>query len=159
MDKVIDIFRSVQETSGLNEKQRILSDNKDNELLKKCLVFLLDGNITTGISTKKLDKITISKAREYDTQELQSFMDVMDYLKIHNTGADNDVACIRKFICSNSKSDAECEFYEQMVTKKFRLGADSKLVNKSIPGLIEEFNVQLGTPIEKVKVNYPLLRL
>lgn len=152
MDKVIDIFRSVQRTSGLNEKQRILSNNKDNELLKKCLIFLLDGNITTGISTKKLDKMTISKAREYDTQELQSFVDVMNYLKIHNTGTDNDVACIRKFICSNSKSDAECEFYEQMVTKKFRLGADSKLVNKAIPGLIEEFNVQLGTPIEKVKL-------
>ena len=39
-----------------------------------------------------------------------------------------------------------------MVTKKFRLGADAKLVNKAIPGLIEEFNVQLGTSIEKVKL-------
>ena len=152
MEEVIELFRKIQSTSGLNEKQRILRENKDNELFKKCLVFLLDGNIVTGISTTKMGKMTISKAENYSTFDLKSFSDVIDYLKDHNTGTDIDVATVRKFICNNSKSDVECEFYEQMVTKKYRLGADSKLVNKAIPGLIEEFNVQLGTSIEKVKL-------
>ena len=152
MEEVIQLFKQIQNTSGLNEKQRIIRDNKDNELFKKCLVFLLDGNVVTGISTTKMGKMTIAKAQNYTTFDLKSFSDVIDYLKIHNTGADVDVAAIRKFICNNSKYDVECEFYEQMVTKKFRLGADSKLVNKAIPGLIEEFNVQLGTSIEKVKL-------
>ena len=152
MEEVIELFRKIQSTSGLNEKQCILRENKDNELFKKCLVFLLDGNIVTGISTTKMGKMTISKAKNYSTFDLKSFSDVIDYLKDHNTGTDIDVATVRKFICNNSKSDVECEFYEQMVTKKYRLGADSKLVNKAIPGLIEEFNVQLGTSIEKVKL-------
>lgn len=152
MEEVIKILKLIQNTSGLNEKQRILRENKDNELLKKCLVFLLDGNTVTGISTKKIDKMTISKAENYATFEPKNFSEVIDYLKSHNTGTDVDVAVIRKFICNNSKSEAECQFYEEMVTKKFRLGADAKLVNKAIPGLIEEFNVQLGTSIEKVKL-------
>lgn len=152
MEQVIEILKLIQNTSSLNEKQRILRENKDNELLKKCLVFLLDGNTVTGISTKKIDKMTISKAANYATFEPKNFSEVIDYLKTHNTGTDVDVATVRKFICNNSKSEAECQFYEEMVTKKFRLGADSKLINKAIPGLIEEFNVQLGTSIEKVKL-------
>lgn len=152
MEEVIEILKLIQNTSSLNEKQCILRENKDNELLKKCLVFLLDGNTVTGISTKKIDKITISKAANYATFEPKNFSEVIDYLKTHNTGTDVDVATVRKFICNNSKSEAECQFYEEMVTKKFRLGADSKLINKAIPGLIEEFNVQLGTSIEKVKL-------
>ena len=152
MEEVIEILKLIQNTSSLNEKQRILRENKDNELLKKCLVFLLDGNTVTGISTKKIDKMTISKAANYATFEPKNFSEVIDYLKTHNTGTDVDVATIRKFICNNSKSEAECQFYEEIVTKKFRLGADSKLINKAIPGLIEEFNVQLGTSIEKVKL-------
>lgn len=152
MEEVIEILKLIQNTSSLNEKQRILRENKDNELLKKCLVFLLDGNTVTGISTKKIDKMTISKAANYATFEPKNFSEVIDYLKTHNTGTDVDVATVRKFICNNSKSEAECQFYEEMVTKKFRLGADSKLINKAIPGLIEEFNVQLGTSIEKVKL-------
>lgn len=152
MEQVIEILKLIQNTSSLNEKQRILRENKGNELLKKCLVFLLDGNTVTGISTKKIDKMTISKAANYATFEPKNFSEVIDYLKTHNTGTDVDVATVRKFICNNSKSEAECQFYEEMVTKKFRLGADSKLINKAIPGLIEEFNVQLGTSIEKVKL-------
>ena len=152
MEQVIEILKLIQNTSSLNEKQRILRENKDNKLLKKCLVFLLDGNTVTGISTKKINKMTISKAANYATFEPKNFSEVIDYLKTHNTGTDVDVATIRKFICNNSKSEAECQFYEEMVTKKFRLGADAKLVNKAIPGLIEEFNVQLGTSIEKVKL-------
>lgn len=152
MEQVIEILKLIQNTSSLNEKQRILRENKDNELLKKCLVFLLDGNTVTGISTKKIDKMTISKAENYATFEPKNFSEVIDYLKTNNTGTDVDVATIRKFICNNSKSEAECQFYEEMVTKKFRLGADAKLVNKAIPGLVEEFNVQLGTSIEKVKL-------
>ena len=49
MQKVIKIFREIQETSSLNQKKTIIAANKDNELFKRCLVFLLDTNITTGI--------------------------------------------------------------------------------------------------------------
>ena len=56
MNKVIEIFKEIQSTSGLNDKKKIITDNKDNELFKKCLKFLLDGNVVTGISDKKLSE-------------------------------------------------------------------------------------------------------
>lgn len=56
LEEVIKLFKQIQETSSLNNKKAIITANKDNELFKKCLRFLLDGNIVTGISTKKINK-------------------------------------------------------------------------------------------------------
>ena len=54
MKEVIKLFKQIQETSSTNDKKAIIAANKDNELFKKCLKFLLDGNVVTGISSKKL---------------------------------------------------------------------------------------------------------
>ena len=147
MQEVIKLFRQIQETSSLNDKKKIITDNKDNELFKKCLKFLLDGNVITGISDKKLSKnLEITKYIEITC----GFEDIIEYLKFCNSGKDDDIATVQGFIAA--QPDEDKEFYSQMVTKKFRLGADAKLVNKCIPGLIPTFDVMLGTSIEKVKL-------
>ena len=84
MKEVIKLFKQIQEVSGKNDKINIVKANADNELFKKCLVFLLDTNIVTGISKKKLGK-------EFLTQQniilfTYIFEDVMEYLKVNNTG-------------------------------------------------------------------------
>ena len=145
MQEVIKLFKSIQETASLNDKKKIITDNKDNDLFKKCLKFLLDGNVVTGISDKKLSKFISGAKGRVDT-----FEDVIEYLRDNNTGRDIDVATAKGFI--NQQPDEDKEFYSQMITKKFRLGADAKLVNKCIPGLIPTFDVMLGTSIEKVKL-------
>ena len=144
MKEVIKLFKQIQETSSTNDKKAIIAANKDNELFKKCLVFLLDGNVITGLSVKKIAK-KVTKS-EYI---LQTFEDVMKYLTQNNTGTDNDISMIQAFLDEHGE---DREFYEQMVTKSFRLGADSKVVNSVIHGLISTFEIQLGTSIEKCKL-------
>lgn len=144
MKEVIKIFKQIQETSSTNDKKAIIAANKDNELFKKCLVFLLDGNINTGISNKKITK-KVTKS-EYI---LPTFEDVMKYLAQNNTGTDNDISMVQAFL---DEHEEDREFYEQMITKSFRLGADSKVVNSVIPSLIPTFEIQLGTSIEKCKL-------
>lgn len=147
MERVIKLFRQIQETSSLNDKKAIITANKDNELFKKCLRFLLDGNIVTGISTKRINKRIID---DFDVASLDSFVEVMEYLVEYNTGTDISVYKIQNFI--NNQPNEYREFYKQMITKTFKLGADAKLVNKCILGLIPTFDVMLGTPIDKVKL-------
>ena len=144
MQEVIKLFRQIQETSSLNDKKKIIADNKDNELFKKCLRFLLDNNVITGISDAKLNKNLGFVVKGI----MLNFETVMDYLLENNSGRDVDIAWMQQFI----SRQLDKEFYSQMITKKFRLGADAKLVNKCIPGLIPTFDVMLGTSIEKVKL-------
>ena len=146
MKEVIKLFKQIQETSSTNDKKAIIVANKDNELFKKCLKFLLDGNVITGISSKKLNKDVFVLGHD----DCNTFEELMDYLTINNTGCDYDIRTIRYFIENQPEEDRE--FYGQMITKSFRLGADAKLVNKCIPNLIPTFDVQLGTSIEKVKL-------
>ena len=145
MEEVIRLFKQIQETSSTNDKKAIITANKDNELFKKCLRFLLDGNVITGLSAKKITK----KVRKSE-YILPTFEDVMKYLAQNNTGTDNDISMIQAFLDENEE---DRDFYEQMVTKSFRLGCDKKVVNKCIHNLIPTFDVQLGTSIEKVKLS------
>lgn len=153
MKEVIEILKQIQETSSLNEKRAIITTNKDNVLFKKCLVFLLDGNIVTGISDKRISKPSRNTCKQCKTITLNTFEEVMDYLKVNNSGRDEDVANVKGFIYDHYiKDDYEFMFYVQMVTKKLRLGCDAKVVNKVIPGLIPTFDVMLGTAIDKAKI-------
>ena len=138
MEEVIKIFKQIQETSCTNDKKAIIAANKDNELFKKCLVFLLDGNINTGISNKKINKKVepSSELAPYYLCRNSTFEEVMNYLIKNNTGTDADIYEIQCFL---DRHEEDREFYEQMITKSFRLGADSKVVNSVIPGLIPTF--------------------
>ena len=143
--EVIRLFKEIQNTSSLNDKKAIITANKDNELFKKCLIFLLDGNVVTGISSKKLGKkIPLINFAEIDF--CHSFSDVMNYLKKNNSGRDYDIYAMQLFL--KTVPDEDREFYEQMITKKFRLGIDVKGVNKAIPNLIQTWDVQQAYPLD-----------
>ena len=141
MKEVIKLFQQIQQTSGTNDKKAIIAANKDNELFKKCLRFLLDTNIVTGISDKKLNKNLFILGHN----DCISFESIMEYLSQNNTGNDYDIRTVQFFIENQPEGDRE--FYAQMVTKKFRLGADKKLVNACIPGLIPTWDVQQAYPL------------
>jgi DNA ligase-1 len=148
MDKVIEIFKQIQETSGKNDKQFIIADNKNNEIFKKCLIFLLDSNTITGISKAKIGKkLAIT---DYIVIDKMSFSELMDYIKDNNTGKDCDLLIVQSFI--NNQPNEYREFYQQMVTKSLKLGVDTTTVNKAIPNLIATWEVQLGSGYDKLKL-------
>ena len=148
MEEVIRLFKQIQETNSTNGKKAIIKANKDNELFKKCLRFLLDSNITTGIADSKLRKVNNSTSKNNATVKLNTFEEVMDYLAVNNTGRDEDIANVKGFIYDHYISDDdEFTFYVQMITKKYRLGADKKVVSACIPGLIPTWNVQQAYPL------------
>lgn len=149
LKEVIALFNEIQNTSSLNEKKSIIIENKHNELFKKCLRFLLDGNIVTGISNKKLNK-KISGIVFSPKDTCESFDEMMDYLEKNNSGKDYDICAIQIFLDKVSEEDKT--FYRKMITKKYKLGVDAKTVNKCIPGLIPTWEVQLGSSYDKLKL-------
>ena len=148
MKEVIKIFKQIQETRSTNDKKAIIVANKDNELFKKCLIFLLDGNVNTGISNKKINKKVepSSELAPYYLCRNSTFEEVMDYLIKNNTGTDADIYEVQCFLIGHEE---DREFYEQMITKSFRLGADSKVINSVIPGLIPTFEIQQAYPLSE----------
>ena len=150
MEEVIKLFKQIQETSSTNDKKAIIAANKDNELFKKCLVFLLDSNVTTGIAEKKYDSLEARTSNWVHDNISKEFCELLDYIKKHNTGRDEDIIQCQAWSCGLD-SDIK-NFTRGMITKSIKLGCDKKVVNSVIPNLIPTFDVQLGTSIEKVKL-------
>ena len=146
MNNVFKIFNQLQSTSKKNEKITILKENEDNSLFTDTLRWLLNPFIITGISAKKL-----YKSVKYDTTPIQTWRDMMMYLEANNTGKDADIAIVQGFI--SLQPEEYKEYYRQIVTKSLKLGVDTKIVNSVYgKGFIPVFDVQLGTPLDKVKL-------
>jgi len=135
--------------AGRNYKISVLEKYKDDEDIKYLLDFIYNPYITTGISDKKLHK-KLSDICVMPYLNSDGFKVLLQYLKVNNTGTDKDIALLQDFkvrhfgYSYDSEPTELCKLFDTIVTKNVQLGIDSKTINKVIPGLIPEFNVQLS---------------
>ena len=142
--------------NGRNYKISVLEKYKEDEDIKYLLNFIYNPYITTGISTKSYsrfhNKLCIDN---YPKNIFNSTRDVLEYLKAHNTGDDNTRELMFSYYMNIYLYEAKTlletgqlvdihELFYYIITKNIQLGIDSKTINKVIPGLIKEFNVQLA---------------
>lgn len=148
------VCKELQDTTARTGKEKIISENKHYDDFKYLLIFLFDNSITTGLDIKKMSK-EITNSSNYDTPYIHTFDNLLEYIRVNNTGRDVDVLTTRKAIWNISGGRLEyMSFLEEIVTKSLRLGIDAKTINKVFGyEFIRTFDVQLGTPIEDVKLN------
>lgn len=147
MEEVIQLFKDIQSISSVNVKKAIIAENKDNELFKKCLVFLIDTNITTGIAEKKYDSLEATCHNWKHEDVDREFCECLDYIKGHNTGRDEDIIQVKSWCYE--LSDEIKAFVRGMITKNIKLGISAKGVNKAIPNLIPMWEVQQAYPLSE----------
>ena len=152
MTEVFAIFKELQSTSKKTEKVKILKDNERNILFQDTLKWLLNPFVITGISSKKIDKKVspMVVTDDFDPERF-SWTTIKSYLENHNTGTDKDIAYAQAFLVNQPEEYRE--YYRQLITKSLKLGIDAKTVNSVYgKGFVPVFDVQLGTPLDKVKL-------
>ena len=137
-----EITKALAEISSIssgNEKLAWLKAHDDNDL-KEVFKWYFDNSYPTGISEKKYGRgIEGSTSVRVNI----TFSDVMDYLKVHNTGRDSDLDYImaaRMIICATPE---ESECYKKLVCKNYPMGIDAKTINKVFKNLVPTFDVCL----------------
>lgn len=146
MKEVLEIINQIKATSSRNEKEAILKQHKNNQTLRKVLDAALNPYIVFGIGEKKLKKF-INKVSGKENK-FNNLFEVIEYLKVHNTGTDNDVKMVAEFL--NAQDDEELkEFYKEIITKTLKIGGTAKSINKAFgEKFIPEFNVMLAKKFE-----------
>jgi DNA ligase-1 len=143
MKKVKEICEQLQATNGKKEKEFILNQNKDNQLLKRVLQFVYSPFILSGISDKKINKNVTNRVGRH----FNNVIEVMNYLEENNTGTDEVISNIQYFIRCNYDLQ---EFYKEIFTKSLKVGCDSKTFNKVWgDNFIPEWEVQQAYSIDK----------
>ena len=141
--QTLEIFNEfttlINSTNSRNQKMEILRTYRDSNVIRTYLHFVFNPYITTGISSKKLRKIT-SVRPEYLPASVN---DLCIYLQSNNTGRDIDVATCQQILSDLGNPELE-NLLEAIITKNLQLGIDAVTINKCIPDLIPTFNVQLA---------------
>ena len=141
LKEVKEKFDRIAEVSAKTSKMTLLRKFADDELFLECLKFLLDSDVVTGLSTKKIDKKVPILSETFD-----DIRDVFKYLKYHNTGTDSDISVVKTFCLAQGECE---EFCKELFTKKLKVGIDVKTVNKVYgKGFIREFNIMLGSKFD-----------
>lgn len=155
MTEIKEVYSICQELMNISStlgKQAILEREKDNELFKKTLKFLLDPMIVTGINKKKINKgVNIGF---YETENGDYWLeDLLEYLSTNNTGRDVDIAHCQFYISKITDDEELQNFIKSIITKSLKLGIDVKTANKVYgKDFISVLNVMLGMSIEKCKI-------
>ena len=136
------ILEKIKNTSSNNEKQGILEQNKNDELLKEILYFVYNPYFRTGLSSKKIKKKIAPTEYRLLLQQDNSITYIFNYLKDHNTGTDQDIAHVQWYI--RNYSEGCPEIVEEILTQNLKIGMTAKSINKVWNNLIPEFNVMLA---------------
>lgn len=146
-----DIYK-LQSIIGANAKQEFIKQHSNDDWFCKFLYYTLNPMITYNLSEKTLNTPTVGTG--YIPSEPKMFRDIFEcceYLASRR-GIDADtlfrVQCFLDISCKSR----EKELYIKLLSKTLRLGITAKTVNKIIPGLIPEWEVQQAYPIDK----YPI---
>lgn len=148
LDKLETLTKKLQKATKKTAKATILLDAK-NEIGEGSLFFfldfILDPQITTGISKAKINKKVLIRDDMPHT-----FQDICLYLAEHNTGTDEDISMAASYIYWNASHK---DFLIRVFTKNLPLGVEAATVNKVFgQTVIPVWEVQQGYPIDKVKL-------
>lgn len=144
----IEMVLKLQHENSALKKQEILREYKDDETFCKLLYYALNPMLTYKIS-----EATLRKLVKYRSDITLTLCDIFDVCKTLSQRKALDDATVYQ-VCAFLQlcEPREAEFYTKLLAKTLRLGVTAKTVNKIIPGLIPEWEVQQSYPIEK----YPI---
>lgn len=147
-----DIYK-LQSIAGANAKCEFIKAHRDDTYFKRFLYFALNPMLKYNISKKSTDKLMAEE--NFDGQKLIFFNDIFECCEHLSRLRGMDDATLRQVkMLLNVKYPEmdERELYIQLLSKKVRLGIAAKTINKIIPNLIPEWEVQQAYTVEK----YPL---
>lgn len=145
MINTFNIIKQLENTSGSNDKQKILELNKNDEMLKKVLIYALDKDKKYGISLSKFNSIVSCKfIGECKYNDMFTLLDIL--------AANNINDSLRREInlfYYKLESDEERELFKRVILKKLQIGVTEKSINKAIPNLLVEFQPMKASSYDK----------
>lgn len=144
-----EIVLILQSLRGTNEKTEFIKANAGNDAFRSFLFYALNPLLTYKVSER-----TLSKPDGYNpaiTLTMTDIFEVCETLSRRRAVDDATLYQVRSFL-SMVSDESERNLYIKLLAKTIRLGVTAKTVNKIIPGLIPEWEVQQAYPIDK----YPI---
>ena len=138
----------LQSLNGAKEKQSFIKEHASDDKFCKVLYYALNPLLTYNVSEKVLRREVAGAWIPHTYNDIFEICDMLSEKK----GVDNStIKTVASYIHSMTE-DIEREVCIKLLAKTLRLGVTAKTVNKVIPDLIPEWEVQQAYPIDKYPV-------
>lgn len=147
-----DIY-ALQALNGSLAKQQFIKEHSNDGWFLRFLYYALNPVLTYNVSEKTLRKL-VEEPQTDENAKLVFFSNIFEcceYLSRLRGVDDATLRQVQVFLHLHCEPDAR-ELFIKLLAKTLRLGVTAKTVNKIIPNLIPEWEVQQAYPIEK----YPI---
>lgn len=143
---VIDILEQLESTPGRLDKEEIMDTHSDNELLKRIFVAACDPYVDYGVRKFKRPP-TVETQLTPDDKQMSAFVDVLlpDLATRVLTGNEAKSTVTAIFGLMDGRQQ---KWAERVLLKNLRCGVSDSIVEKTWPGLIKKFAVQLAETVE-----------
>ena len=139
MKTILDIVNQIATTSSTKQKEQILKDNQQNELLKQVLEYCYNPSKVYGIAKKSLATPTQA------TCKFATIFELLDWLQTVNRSSET-VDITNAFL--NSVEQDLKDLYTKIILKDLRCGISEKTVLKVFPKLFYLHQVQQAYPMK-----------
>ena len=140
--KVVNILSEIKKASGSNEKKKILSDNRENPLLKLSLKMALNPFLPFNIV--KVPKVKDSERKEGPNESLRwaVFFETAELCAYRKITGNKAIQAMHAAFLNATKEE---EVWMRKILKKhLAIGVSTKTANKVFPNLIPTFDVSLA---------------
>lgn len=146
MESVIDILESLESDNSRLFKEEVLRRNTSKKLLKQVFVAVGDPYTNFYVNKFKAPK-PLAAAAVSDDGAIMSFLDLLNNdLATRNLTGNAAKAAVESFF---SGLDArQAKWCTRILLRNLRVGASESLVDKTWPGAIAKFSVQLAESLE-----------
>lgn len=157
MASTADIIRELADTPGRNDKLALIKAYSNETEFKAVMQFIYNPYHKTGISKAKLNKAIAMGIPA--TIDGITALDIIEYLKDHNTGTDADLIYVSSYVNQYAEGTLDRWLAEAIVTQNLKIGVTSTSLN-AVYGrdFIPKTGCMLGTRYDDVRnVDWPCI--
>lgn len=144
---VVTEIASLQLITGAKAKQEFVRAHANDEIFCRLLYYALNPMLTYNVSE---DTLRNRIPGAWQPNDYKNIFEICDMLASRKGVDDYTLDTVCSFL--RVRNLEEQELYIKLLSKTLRLGVTAKTVNKIIPGLIPEWEVQQAYPIDKYPV-------
>ena len=144
LSEVYMIIRDIQNCSSTKAKQHIVKSNANNETFKKILMYAYN-DMQYGVKKTTISKMEFNPDEDYLWNNIWSMFEDLAKSNINNDLVLKISNTIGYFTNENVR-----ELLIRVLLKDLRIGMNVKSINKAIPNLIHQHQVQLASKFEGV---------
>ena len=144
MESVIDILEALESNNSRNHKEEVLRSNRSNDLLKR--VFVAAGDPYTNFYVNKF-KMPPALGDAEDDAVVNEFLDTI-YSDLSTRSVTGNAAKALVLGLFTDMTEVQQKWCLRILLRNLRVGASESLVEKTWPGAISKFSVQLAETLE-----------